>query len=173
MMSDSNQCPSYPSLIWYKEFYCEQDYFNKSSILLERIPSAISALTLLSFGVYIMMNKKTQMHPYPLISWICITDSYLFYYFWVYLAQSIVLCYDYPFAVLSYVKQYERCWFNQILAISMTILNKILVTPLIVFNLTLNTLLFHDLYFTLKNPFKPRDTRTKWYWMIAFTCAFI
>jgi len=36
---------------------------------------------------------------------------------------------------------------------------------------TFNFLVFLDLYLTLRNPFKPRQSRTKWYYLFAVIMA--
>ena len=38
---------------------------------------------------------------------------------------------------------------------------------LIHINLSLNSMLFIDLYLTLRNPFKPRESRVKWYFIFT------
>lgn len=126
----------------------------------------ISSISLFVLGFYILNNPKLQMHPYPLISLIMITNSFLFHAYTLPIAKHSALCDD------SVTWNFN--FFNSE-CLKGTIYNLILIVgvypalPITVLNLTLNTLLFYDLHSTLRNPFKPRESRIIWYKVIAVT----
>ena len=53
--------------------------FADPRVILERIPTLISTISLFVLGVYILRHPKLQIHPYQLIGYICVTDSFLFF----------------------------------------------------------------------------------------------
>ena len=126
----------------------------------------MSAISLFSLGFYILNNPKLQMHPYPLISWIMITNSFLFHAYTQPISVHRAFCNEAVFWNFGFFK--SECMKGTIyrLIVALGIHPGL---PITLLNLTLNTLLFHDLYSTLRNPFKPRESRIIWYKVIAIT----
>ena len=134
--------------------------------MLHETPACLSCLCLWLLGFYILKNPKLKMHPYPLIGWVCITDSYLFNYLfsWVILIGTVCR----PDIFQAFTLNWGPCWLNKIVKYLLNIyLGVNLRSTFFAMNLMINSFLFIDLYYTLKNPFKPRESRSKWYFILT------
>ena len=107
------------------------------------------------------MHKNFNMHPYQLIGWTCLFEGFTF------IAQNdLIISCGYLYND-EFDKDYFKSAFttfgilknNEYLRTISFSVHWYLQSTIFFANLTMNCLIFVDLYYTIKNPFKPREQR--------------
>ena len=154
----------------------------------------ITSIFLAFVGLFIWTNKKFQKHPYPLIAWTSIIQSFYFCSLTINSYQCVPKMFDLNVRSLRMLPTlwekgissgFKYWWSPQFLSSPDQLPSYLLVFEyyynmyyygtIISQNLDLmmNTLIFMDLYFSLKNPFQTRNKRNKWYILMAVWVVFI
>lgn len=121
------------------------------------ISSYLSGLFLMFVGFFILLNKKFQKHPYSLIGWACICNAIGFFLRY---SNFLVCFFDLPWLFQLSVDPYYYLVNGTVHPImiwnkfqSIYISWKIVSYISIYLNLAANSLIFIDLYLTIRNPF--------------------
>ena len=89
-----------------------KERFITPSVILMRIPTIISWLSLFFLGVYILRHPKLKIHPYPLIGLICVTDSFLFFMLVQLTIATGCICNSEIFYAYNPHQPLGFCWMN-------------------------------------------------------------
>ena len=138
------------------------------------LPNLCSNIFLTSLGMYLLCSKHFTNHPYHLFGWVCILDAMISSRVINGVVYYGLRCpgYAYSFIRLGSLFPNLECspFLLHMLNLSLTL--QVLIGEA---SVGLNMLSFIDLYLTLTNPFKPRNSRNKYYIiiMIIYTSILI
>lgn len=146
--------------------------------------SIVSGISIMFVGAFLLLNRNFGKHPYPLLAWTCIIQS--FYYFSKYVI--ITDCFFDKYTALSktlglFSALYEHGFvqgIELILGSSYTWIRNYpeeYITSVRwaffafwhfqydsnIMDVAMNTLIFLDLYWTIQDPFQPTRFRTRYY----------
>ena len=131
------------------------------------VSSYLSGFILTLVGFFILLHKKFQKHPYQLIGWACVYNAIGFFLRY----SNFLVCFlDLPWLFQLSIDPYYylvngtshpiMIWNKfQSIYISWKVVSYISIY----LNLAANSLIFIDLYLTIRNPFYARQRRAKWY----------
>ena len=135
------------------------------------IISTLSGLCLAIIGFFFLLNKKFKKHPYSLFAYACLLQSvYFFCHYSNFLICLLNLSLSLEWSKFNFNPDYEDIFFS---FKTLLIMWKTICISMTYMQLTANSIIFIDLYLTLKNPFYPRKKRMLAYNLILIVVMII